>query len=89
MSNQSNTNIYERASELLDIAGEHVEFWDSTTAGKLVDDAMGQVIRHIDNNDLDGLVSVSIPYLEKRIVDSAVEMGRMSQENFHGWDVAV
>ncbi|MBA3678771.1 hypothetical protein H0W80_01060 [Candidatus Saccharibacteria bacterium] len=79
MSNQTNTNLIEKTADTLDLAGEHAEYWTNTTIGKVIDNLMAQVIKHIDNNDLETLQMHSLPALENKLIESAQVMAGESQ----------
>lgn len=71
MSNEINTKLLERAAEAIDSAHEHIERWSSTYYEKVLDECRAQVIKHIDDNNLEDLYAISLPRLEDKLKESA------------------
>jgi hypothetical protein len=85
MSNNNNTNIMEQAAELLDVAHKHQEHWTNTTAGEILDIQIAQVIKDIDENDLEHLY-YSVRVLKGSVEESSKVLAEQSKEYFNAHD---
>jgi hypothetical protein len=72
MSNSINDSLLDRAAQALDIANSWAEHYSSTTTGKILDEMRGQVLRHIEDKNLDDLFSISLPALENKMREVSV-----------------
>ena len=76
MSHQVNTDLLEQTQELIDLAHEHAEFWTGTQWEKTIDFQLAQVIKDIDNNNLEHLYAYTKPTLERTVAESAETIDR-------------
>lgn len=89
MSNSVNEQLLERAAETIDLAHEHQEFWLSTPMGKMLDKLVAQVVKNIDDNNLEDLHAFNLPALERGLRQSAINMAEYAQEEMKARDLGV
>lgn len=65
MSNNVNNELLDRAVEMLDISSWWAEELTNTTAGSILDVRRAQVLKHIEDKNLDDLYNYSLPLLEE------------------------
>lgn len=87
MSNNVNDDLLERAESAIDEAAQHAEYWTSTTAGKVVDELVAQVTKHIDTNNLDDLFMMSLPALVRMNKQLSALEAEQSQDHFKNYDI--
>ena len=71
MSHINNTALLERAADAVDLAHDHIEQWLSTPLETQLDEAVAQVMKHIETNNTEDLHYVSLPRLETLLEESA------------------
>lgn len=74
MSNQTNTDLLERTQQVLDEAYRVAEAYTSTTAGSVLDMQIAQVIKDVDENDLENLYKYSLPVLTRTTAELDIQM---------------
>lgn len=84
MSNNTNEALIERASSAIDLAHDHIEYWAGTLHADLLDSAVAQCMKNIDDNNFDDLYTVNLPYLETALQNSlhAMEQADAVRDNF-------
>lgn len=88
MSNQSNEELLERASEAIELAARYIENeFTHTTPAKVLDELVAQVIKHIDDNNLDDLFMASLPALERFLDECSNALADQAREAFVNYDL--
>ena len=89
MTDYYNTILMERASAAIDEAYALMEgpLNNASFAEDEVNSYVKQVLKHLDDNNLDDLFNYSLPALENRLNYYARELGKASQEHFFGYDL--
>lgn len=89
MSQVYNDLLLERAGTALEEAGKLLEgpLNSASYAEKDLDQHVAQVVKHIDDNNLDDLYNISLPALENRLNHYYRELGTQSQEHFYNFNL--
>lgn len=87
MSNERNTILLERAETAIDEAHALIEgpLNNASFAENEIDSYVAQVVKHMDDNNLDDLYNYSLPALENRLNFYARELGTQAQEHFYNY----
>lgn len=85
MSNNYNDELLEKASESLHIASQYYENdLIGTTEGKVLDELCAQVIKHIDENNLDDLYAFSLPALDGKLRQLVISLAEQGLSEMYG-----
>lgn len=74
MSNVTNDSLLDETLNLLEIAKEVSEEFTGTTAGGIVDREIAQVLKHIEDKNLEDLFAYSKPALEKTVFELGLQL---------------
>lgn len=85
MSTNENDRLLERASEAIDLASRYMEEFTSTTTGKVLDELVAQVTKHIDDDNLDDLFNASLPALERWLDQCSNVLAENAREAVYGF----
>jgi hypothetical protein len=81
MSTQTNTDLLERTQQVLDEAYRVQEAYTSTTAGGILDTQIAQVVKDIDENDLENLYKYSLPVLTRTTAELDILLDEEDNRN--------
>lgn len=88
MSNNVNEQLLERASEAIELAARYIENeYNNTTPGKVLDEKVAQVTKHIDDDNLDDLYNYSLPSLEFYLNECSNALADQAREAFVNYDL--